>query len=146
MAMTMELYSNLYSGMLENNFADLTGAAAISCALLTEDKAIAFDRGHVNITSVETYEVDDQVQTDYARQDLTGVNVDVTGAVITLDAADLSFGATVTLTAKAAVLFAKADGRLIAFIDFGEERATAGTLFEIKWHANGIFKTTIQTE
>jgi len=49
-----------------------------------------------------------------------------------------------TVTARYAVVYAdNATKRVIAYVDFGAERASSEGLFRIAWHTNGIFEAVI---
>ena len=65
-------------------------------------------------------------------------------AVVTLDAADVSW-TTATITARYAAVYkvAGANGYLLGYVDFGtDQTATAGT-FTITWNASGMFTYTL---
>ena len=91
-----------------------------------------------NITDV-TNEVTDS---DYSRQTLTSVTVTETGGTVKFDAADISFGSNVTITAKYLVLFSSTDSNsLLAYVDLdsgGGSVSSSNSTFQVTINANGI--------
>lgn len=87
--------------------------------------------------------------TDYAQQTLTAIIWDATNGVLTFDCADISFGTSVDITAKYAVIFddtptTPADP-LVCYSDLdtggGSVSSTNGS-FQITINATGIFTMT----
>ena len=82
--------------------------------------------------------------TDYAAVTCSGVTWDETNGTVTFDCNDISFGTSVTITARYAVLFddTTTSDCLLAYSDLDDGGAyvasTNGT-FEIQIHANGVF-------
>lgn len=82
---------------------------------------------------------------------LSSVTSSSSGAVVTFDAADVSWPSS-TITAKYAVITKRAGGslvsgdRLLAYVDLdsggGSVSSTAAT-FTIQWNASGIFTVTV---
>ena len=65
------------------------------------------------------------------------------GRVTALDADDVTWSNS-TITAAYAVVYDADSGKLICLIDFdGEEESSDGD-FTIEWHADGIFKLTVE--
>ena len=76
---------------------------------------------------------------------LTGVTFDITGgaanAIITWDAADVTWTASTITNAAAAVIYntSEANKPLIAYVDFGGNFSTTSGTFQIVWNASGVF-------
>jgi len=69
--------------------------------------------------------------------------------VITFDGADVSWTSS-TITARYAVIYDSSPGSsatnpLIALVDFGEDKASSSSTFQIAWNASGIFTITVST-
>lgn len=67
--------------------------------------------------------------------------------VIKFDADDVEWSNS-TITARYAVIYDNtptlpADKKLVAYVDFGENKISSEGSFKIFWHTDGIFKTTI---
>lgn len=79
---------------------------------------------------------------------LSGVTWALSGGIWKLGADDVSLPAS-TITARAAVVYddtpaTNATKPLLACVDFGEERSTLDTAFQINWHAtNGVFRSLV---
>lgn len=104
---------------------------------------------HATLADISTNEVTDA---DYARQDLTTEAVtEPTAGTARCDADNVSFGASVTITAKyAAVLVGTVAGAastdpVVGYVDLdtggGSVSSTNGT-FEVQWSANGLFEVS----
>lgn len=66
---------------------------------------------------------------------------------IKFDADDVSW-LNSTITARYAVIYdntpvADADKKLLAYVDFGENKVSSDGTFKILWHTDGIFKVTV---
>jgi hypothetical protein len=84
---------------------------------------------------------------DYAQQDMTGETDNESSGTTTLDAADVSFGASVTITAKYAICImgtvgAGAGGDSLVFYvdlnDGGGSVSSSSGPFDVNWNASGI--------
>lgn len=67
---------------------------------------------------------------------------DATTNAVRLDAADVSW-ANSTVSARYAVIYddtPASNKPLLGYVDFGTVQTTAGTTFQVVWHANGIFE------
>lgn len=104
---------------------------------------------HTTFADISANEVTD---TDYTAQDMIGEAVDEPSAgTIRLDATDVSFGASVTITAKyAAVVVGTVAGKtgtdpLVGYVDLdtggGSVSSTNGA-FDIQWNTNGLVQIT----
>ena len=81
---------------------------------------------------------------DYARQTLASVTVTETGGTVTVDAADISFGSSVSITAKYAIIYddTHASDALVAYVDLdtgGGSVSSTSSTFQIAINAAGIF-------
>ncbi len=111
----------------------------IKCALLTSSYTPNLD--HDNFDDI-TNEVSG---TGYTAGGATMANVastdDDTNDRSKLDADDVTWS-TSTITARYAVIYydtgTDSTSRLIAYIDFGEDKSSVGADFTIQFHANGI--------
>lgn len=96
---------------------------------------------HVNLADVSANEC---AATDYARQNLASVTWDETNGTVTFDCADITFGTSVDITAKYALIFdnTHASDGLLCYLDLdtggGSVSSTNGT-FQIQINASGIF-------
>jgi len=81
---------------------------------------------------------------DYARQTLGSVTVTETGGTVTFDCADISFGSSVTITGKYAVLYddTATNDPLIVYVDLdtgGGSVSSTSSSFQITINASGVF-------
>lgn len=82
--------------------------------------------------------------TDYADVTCSGITWDETNGTVTFDMNDISFGTSVTITARYAVIYddTTTSDCLLCYSDLddggGSVSSTNGT-FEIQIHANGVF-------
>jgi len=81
---------------------------------------------------------------DYARQTLTSVTVTETGGTVTFDCADISFGSSVTITGKYAVLYddTATGDPLLVYVDLdtgGGSVSSTSSTFQITINASGVF-------
>ena len=81
---------------------------------------------------------------DYARQTLGSVTVTETGGTVTFDCADISFGSSVTITGKYAVLYddTATNDPLIVYVDLdtgGGSVSSTSSTFQITINASGVF-------
>jgi len=95
---------------------------------------------------------------DLAYHEIAGTGYAAGGQEITTKSLSQSAGDTIfggdnvlwsssTLTARYAVIYddtpaAVEDKKILAYLDFAENKSTNSADFEIQWNANGIFKTT----
>ncbi len=151
MAEELLVYGSFIENLMSGNIADLSGGAVtLKCALL--DRSHTPSQNHDNWGQISSDEVDDGVFTDYAAQNVV-VDVSYANRVTLLEApVETVFGLDVTITAGYAVLYddrpvADADKKLVALIDFGEERSAVSGVFKIEWGAvsetNAILKVTV---
>ena len=110
----------------------------LKCKLLTTSYTPAAT--HSTVSNL-TNEVTDS---DYSVQTITGAAVTETGGTVKFDCNDISFGSSVTITAKYAVLYSDthASDALICYVDLntggGSVASTAGS-FSIVINASGVF-------
>ena len=81
---------------------------------------------------------------DYARQTLGSVTVTETGGTVTFDCADISFGSSVTITGKYAVIYddTATNDPLIVYVDLdtgGGSVSSTSSTFQITINASGVF-------
>lgn len=114
------------------------------CALL--DNAHTPDlAAHNDLTDVAGDEITD---TDYARQTLASVTWDETNGTVTWDAADISFGSSVDIAARYAVIFndTHAEDGLVCYVDLNDggssNVSSSQSEFTIQIAATGIFTYT----
>ena len=93
------------------------------------------------LADITTNEVTDS---DYARITLANVTVTQSGAVITIDSDDLSYGTNVTITAKYVAIYddTSASDTLVVFADLdtgGGSVSSTSSTFQITNNASGIF-------
>jgi hypothetical protein len=147
LALTAKLYGPLFENLKAGAIGDLSViGTVVKCALLAD--TYTFDQAHDNWNQISTHEIADA---DYAAQTLASktVTFDSVGKrATTFDAANVSFGSEVTISARYAVLYddtpaAAADKKLFVCIDFDEQKSSTSAKFEINWNANGIFRTTV---
>lgn len=117
-------------------------------------KAALFDNAHTPDPTADeflsdlTNEVSTGAYPDYARQTL-GTKTITQGAAnkVVFDAADVSFGASVTIAARYMYLFldtgVAATSKLMGYIDLNDGGATnvasVASAFSVAWNANGIY-------
>ncbi len=81
---------------------------------------------------------------DYSRQTLASVTVTETGGTVTFDSDDISFGSSVSITAKYAVIFddTHASDALMCYVDLdtgGGSVSSTNSTFQITINASGIW-------
>lgn len=112
------------------------------CMLLTSSYTPALT--HSTRADLDANEVTD---TDYVKQDMAGESVTDNVGTIQMDASDVSFGASVTITARyAAVVVGTVAGTatgdaLVGYVELdtaGDVSSSNGS-FDIIWNASGLF-------
>lgn len=92
-----------------------------------------------NLTDIVGSEVADS---DYSRQTLGSITLTETGGVVTWDSADITYGTSVTITAKYLALFSTtASNDLVAFVDLdtgGGSVSSSNSTFQVTINASGI--------
>ena len=142
MAVTAELYAKFFQNALNGNLDDLEGADNLECMLL--DTNHSFSEADEFVNDIAANEIDDA---DYSRQALTNVAVtqglDADNNQINVDADDINFGDTVTISANYAVIYQNqaddTDSPLMFFVDFDGEEASQDGTFELQVHEDGLF-------
>ena len=142
MAVTAEIYAQFFKNALRGNLDDLEGAGALECMLL--DTNHSFSEADQSVDDIVSNEIADE---DYSRQSLTGVSVtqgtDTDTNLIKLDADDISFGTTVSISASHAVIYTvgidDTDSYLMFDINFGETQESVDGEFTLEVHADGLY-------
>lgn len=142
MAVTAELYSNFFKNALQGNINNLEGVGALECMLL--DVNHTFNEANEFVSDIVVNEIAD---VDYTRQVLTGVTVaqglTTETNLITVDAADISFGTEVTISANYAVIYQSktddTDSPLMFHIDFGGLQESVDGSFVLEVNVDGLY-------
>lgn len=139
MAVTASLYGNFFENALNALIPDLEGAGNVECMLL--DANHTFDEANNTVSDINANEIADA---DYARQALTTVAVTDDGAgTVNVDADDISFGTTVSISASYAVIYTvgtdDTDSYLLEHIDFGGVQESVDGEFTLTLSADGLF-------
>jgi hypothetical protein len=95
----------------------------------------------VNLSDISANIVADA---DYTEQTLTNVTVTESGGTVTFDADDISFGSSVTITAKYLAIYddTVANDPLIVYVDLdtgGGSVSSTSSTFQVTINASGIF-------
>ena len=138
MAASAELYANFFSNAFGANIPDMEGADNLECMLL--DSNHTFDEANEFVDDINANEIDDS---DYSRQLLDNVAVTQNTNEINVDADDITFGSSVSISASYAVIYAlntdDTDSPLLFHVDFdGQEESVDGE-FTLQVDANGLF-------
>ena len=146
MAVTSTIYTYFPLNCMKQLVNDISlGGTTVKCALLTSAYTPSMDV-HASYNDVSTHEV---VGTGYtiAGAALTSKALTVDTAKITFDAADVSW-TTSTLTARYAFIYdateaGATDKKAILLINFGEDKSTVASTFQLVFNASGILTATI---
>jgi len=150
MALDVFVYGDAPLNAFLGNITDLDDAATeIKVALLADTYTPAQNTDE-NWGEVSTHEI---TGTGYAAGGALIANNTLTqsSGTTVFDGNDVSWASS-TITARYGVIYddtpvADADKKLLAYIDFGENKVTSDTTFEIRWNAGGIFEiAAIQDE
>ena len=138
MAVSAELYANFFSNSFGANIPDMEGEDNLECMLL--DSNHTFDEADEFVEDISANEIDDD---DYSRQPLDNVAVTQNTNEINVDADDITFGDSVSISANYAVIYAlntdDDDSPLLFHVDFdGEEESVDGE-FTLQVDDNGLF-------
>ena len=142
MAATAELYAQFFKNALNGNINDLEGADNLECMLL--DANHSFSEADQFVNDIVANEIADE---DYSRQSLTGVSVtqgtDTNSNLINLDADNISFGTTVTISASYAVIYHSktddTDSPVMFHVDFDGEQESVDGEFTLDVNDNGLY-------
>ena len=142
MAVTAEIYARFFKNALNGNIDDLEGAGALECMLL--DVNHSFSEADEFVSDIVANEITDA---DYSRQALTGVavtqGIDADDNQINLDAADITFGDPVSISANYAVIYHSktddTDSPIMFHVDFDGEQESVDGEFTLEVHADGLY-------
>ena len=138
MAVTANIYGNFFNNSLNANIPDLEGVGNLECMLL--DANHSFDETNNTVSNIVANEIADA---DYARQALTNVAVTQSTGTVNVDADDISFGTTVSISASHAVIYTvgtdDTDSYLMFDINFGETQESVDGEFTLTLSDDGLF-------
>jgi len=142
MAATAEIYAQFFENVLRGNLDDLEGEGALECMLLDTDHS--FSEADEFVDDIVANEIDDA---DYSRQALTGVSVsqgaDSDDNQINVDADDITFGDSVSISANYAVIYHSktddTDSPIMFHVDFDGEQESADGEFTLEVHDDGLY-------
>lgn len=140
MASTIELYSDFVDNLASGNIDWLNDTVKV--ALVASSYS---PNKHNDVwADVSTHEVTGTGYTAGGETLTTKTQTyDSATGVRSFDADDVEWNNS-TITARYAVIYSdQATNLVIAYVDFGAERASSEGLFRIAWHADGIFEAVI---
>ena len=146
MAVTTTIYTYFPLNCMKKLVTDLADAGTtVKCALLTSAYTPSMDV-HASYNDVSGNEVEGEGYT-VAGVEITSKSLSVDVATITFDAADASWAAS-TITARYAFIYdatpgGATDKKAILLIDFGEDKSTVASTFQLVFNASGILSATI---
>lgn len=140
MSVTAHMYGQYPLNAAKKLISDLSAAGtAVKLALL--DSSVAPDQDADEAWTDITSEI---TGTGYTAGGATLSTKTVTYAsrVTTFDADDVSWTSS-TITARYAVLYDSTGGKLILWVDFGEDKSSSNGTFKVEWASTGIFAETV---
>ena len=144
MAISTKMYSSFPFMLIRATFANLSAANTLKVMLCTS--AYTPDQNYHTFKSDVTNEVSGTGYTA-GGEILTGVNAILTLRKTYLEADNVTWPES-TMTARYAVLYDYTGAtddvrRLIAYIDFGEDKSSEDGTFQLMWNAGGIFEIIV---
>jgi len=134
------MYSRFLLNLCNDVLPDLDATGTtIKCALLTSGYTPA-QNTHDAWSDVSAYEVSGTGYTAGGAA-LSGKVLSINNNVISFDANDVTWSSS-TITARYAVVYEVSSGKLILYVDFGENKSSSDGDFTIQWNAAGIFSLT----
>lgn len=135
---TANVYANFFANAFNGNLPDIEDTDNLECMLLDENHS--FSETNNTVDDISANEITDA---DYSRQTLTGVTVNRSTGTITVDADDISFGSTVSITASHAVIFVVGGtdetSYLMFDVDFEGSQESVDGEFTLQIHEDGLF-------
>jgi len=138
MAVTVNLYGNFFNNALNSLIPDIEGAGNLECMLL--DANHTFSETDNTVSDIVANEV---VDADYTRQALSNVVVTQATGTINVDADNISFGASTSISASHAVIYTvgtdDTDSYLMEHINFGGVQESVNGEYTLTVDANGLY-------
>lgn len=128
---------NAFLGLI-NDLSDNTNTT-VKCALMADTYTPAqnTDDAWADISADETS------GTGYTSggQEITNKAMTQSGGDAVFDGDNVAWTSS-TIDARYAVIYESGSGKLLAYVDFGENKSSSNGTFEIQWSTDGIFKIT----
>lgn len=144
MTVSIKMYSHFQEHLANEKFVGLGSETAIKCSLHTS--AYTANQDSDDYWDDCTNEI---TGTGYTAGGvvLTSTVISTTGRVMTFDAGNALWEDS-TITARYAVIYDSTEAvdsakPLICYVDFGEDKSSENSTFQLTWHSNGIFTVTV---